>query len=237
MKLVKTFGRGKAAGGDDSGAGAAAARSIRQGGEDCCAIVTDVRKRGDAALLKYAAKFDGLAKGASLRVSREEMQAAWEATAPELQAAMRVAQANIRAFAEAQRPDEWTFEPADGRHDGTDCAAAGECGLLCSGRALSAAVDAADDGDAGTGGRCGADCGVLAEAGAGDAGSGVAGGSDGVLSRGRGAGDCGDGLWDGDRCAGEQDCGAGEFVCHGGEDDGVAASVASICRRGRRRLW
>ena len=42
------------------------------------------------------------------------MKAAWEATAPELQAAMQVAQANIRAFAEAQKPKEWTISPVAG---------------------------------------------------------------------------------------------------------------------------
>jgi histidinol dehydrogenase len=81
-------------------------------------IVTDVRKRGDAALRKYAAKFDGLAKGAALLVSREEMKAAWEATAPELQAAMRAAQANIRAFAEKQKPGEWTLAIGAGARAG-----------------------------------------------------------------------------------------------------------------------
>jgi histidinol dehydrogenase len=77
-------------------------------------MVTNVRSRGDAALRRYAAKLDGLAKGADLLVSRAEMKAAWEATAPELRAAMRAAQANIRAFAEAQKPKEWSITPAAG---------------------------------------------------------------------------------------------------------------------------
>ena len=67
-----------------------------------------------AALLRYAAKFDGLTKGQALLVSREEMKAAWEATAPELQAAMMVARGNILAFAEAQMPKEWTISPVAG---------------------------------------------------------------------------------------------------------------------------
>ena len=115
MKLVRTFGRGKAA------AQALVEALERRGSlntskveKTVTAIVTDVRKRGDAGLRKYAAKFDGLANDAALLVSRAEMQAAWGATAPELKAAMRAAQANIRAFAEKQRPGEWTFEPAPG---------------------------------------------------------------------------------------------------------------------------
>ena len=73
-----------------------------------------VRERGDAALRELSAKFDGMKPEASLLVSREEMKAAWKATAPELQTAMRAARANIRAFAEAQKPKEWTITPADG---------------------------------------------------------------------------------------------------------------------------
>src|SRR5260370_8929822 len=115
MKLVKTYGRG-------AKAAAALIETLEQRGAVNTAkvepvvrrILADVHKGGDAALLRYAAKFDGLDKGSSLLVSREEMQAAWEATAPELQAAMMVARGNILAFAEAQLPKEWVFEPADG---------------------------------------------------------------------------------------------------------------------------
>jgi histidinol dehydrogenase len=115
MKLVKTFGRGKAA-------AEALIRSLEQRGarnagkveKTVTAIVTDVRRRGDRALRKYAEKFDGLKQGVQLRVTREEMRAAWEATAPELQQAMRTAQTNIRTFAGKQRPGEWLFEPVAG---------------------------------------------------------------------------------------------------------------------------
>jgi histidinol dehydrogenase len=115
MKLIKTFGRNR------SRADAMIA-SIEQRGSantskvtaSVTSIVTDVRKRGDAGLRKYASKFDGLKPVTPLLVAREELQAAWETTAPELQVAMRAAQANIRAFAEAQRPTEWTIEAVPG---------------------------------------------------------------------------------------------------------------------------
>ena len=109
MKLVKTFGRNKAV------AERLIARLEQRGSlnlskveKPVTAIVTDVRKRGDRALRLHAEKLDGLAKNAAFRVSNEELQAAWDATPPELRAAMRMAQANIRSFAEAQRPREWT---------------------------------------------------------------------------------------------------------------------------------
>jgi histidinol dehydrogenase len=115
MKLLRTFGRGKARA--DEMIRSLEQRGARNAGKvekTVTAIVTDVRRRGDRALRKYAEKFDGLKRGAELRVTREEMRAAWEATAPELQQAMRTAQTNIRAFAEKQRPGEWSFEPAAG---------------------------------------------------------------------------------------------------------------------------
>jgi len=115
MKLIKTFARSK---------DAAEARivALEQRGAVSTAtvepvvrrILADVRKNGDTALLKYAAKFDGLKPGAPLLVSRDEMKAAWEATLPALQSAMKIAQANIRGFAEAQKPKEWTISPAPG---------------------------------------------------------------------------------------------------------------------------
>jgi histidinol dehydrogenase len=115
MKLVKTYGR-------SAKTAAALIKSIEQRGAVSTAkvepivrrILADVRKTGDRALRKYATKFDSLAKNASLLVSREEMDAAWQATSPELQAAMMIARGNILAFAEAQLPKEWTISPADG---------------------------------------------------------------------------------------------------------------------------
>jgi histidinol dehydrogenase len=115
MKLVKTFGRG-------AKAAEALIETLEQRGALNTArvepvvrrILADVRKDRDRALLKYAIKFDALGKSSPLWVSREEMKAAWEETAPKLQAAMMVARGNILAFAEAQLPREWTISPAEG---------------------------------------------------------------------------------------------------------------------------
>jgi histidinol dehydrogenase len=115
MKLVKTFGRGKAAADvlievlERRGAVSTARVQpmVRR-------ILAEVRKNGDRALLKYAAEFDGLKKGQELPVSRDEMKAAWEQTTSKLHAAMMVARGNILAFAEAQLPREWTISLATG---------------------------------------------------------------------------------------------------------------------------
>ena len=81
-------------------------------------VLAAVRERGDFALREYAKRFDGLAADAPLLVSREEMHAAWEGTSEELKAAMRMAQANIRAFAERQLPKSWSFRPNEGMEVG-----------------------------------------------------------------------------------------------------------------------
>jgi histidinol dehydrogenase len=115
MKLVRTFGRGRAA-------AMRLIETLEQRGATNIArvepavqrILADVRKNGDRAVQKYAAQFDGLSKGQALLVSREEMKAAWDSTAPELQAAMMVARGNILSFAEAQMPQEWMGSPMAG---------------------------------------------------------------------------------------------------------------------------
>ncbi len=77
-------------------------------------IAQGVRKGGDAALLRYRAKFDGIAAGEPLRIPVQEMEAAWKATSPELKAALKLAAKNIRRFAEKQRPREFTLQMAPG---------------------------------------------------------------------------------------------------------------------------
>src|SRR5260370_33037913 len=115
MKLVKTYGRG-------AKAAAALIETLEQRGAVNTAkvepvvrrILADVHKGGDAALLRYAAKFDGLDKGSSLLVSREEMQAAWEATAPGLLAARMVGWGKILGLAGAQCATDGGFRCSDG---------------------------------------------------------------------------------------------------------------------------
>ncbi len=71
-------------------------------------IVGDVRLRGDRALLRYAKRFDGLAGPGSLRITAEEMAAAWHKADPALRLALSTAAAQIRKFARAQLPSSWT---------------------------------------------------------------------------------------------------------------------------------
>jgi len=119
MRILKTFG-------ESGAAGQAAIVQLEQRGATNTAkvdgvvqeILAAVRERGDDALREYAARFDGLSGDAPLLVSRAEMLAAWEATSEDLKAAMRLAQANIRAFAEKQLPRAWSFRPSEGMEVG-----------------------------------------------------------------------------------------------------------------------
>lgn len=70
-------------------------------------IVSDVRNRGDRALLRYATEFDGLTDAAALRVTPEEMAVAWDVISPALRATLITAEGQIRNFALRQLPSSW----------------------------------------------------------------------------------------------------------------------------------
>jgi histidinol dehydrogenase len=77
-------------------------------------IVADVRRKGDRALLGYAAKFDRLTGSDAVRVTAEETSAAWDDTDPALRKALSTAAAQIRRFAQSQLPASWTRASAPG---------------------------------------------------------------------------------------------------------------------------
>ena len=77
------------------------------------AIVADVRARGDAALRDYARKFDG-AELDALEVSRQGLDAALAAAAPDLLETLRMAAANIEAFHRRQLHDNFVMTEQDG---------------------------------------------------------------------------------------------------------------------------
>jgi histidinol dehydrogenase len=108
MKLVRTTGRNAREAADTLAAleqrGGAALDAVLP---TVRRIVEDVRKRGDRALLGYAAKFDGLAGADALRVTPDEMASAWKALDPALRDALATAAKQIRSFAQRQMPESW----------------------------------------------------------------------------------------------------------------------------------
>ena len=81
-----------------------------------CAIVDDVRARGDAALLEYTNRFDRMAAPsvAALEIPADEMRAALESLPAARRAALEAAARRIGAFHEHQRAQSWTLTEDDG---------------------------------------------------------------------------------------------------------------------------
>jgi histidinol dehydrogenase len=92
-------------------------------------IVDAVRRRGDAALLDYTARFDGVAlDAAGLRVAPDEIAAAEARCAPGVVAALTLAAGRIEAFHRRQLPTDERFTDSAGielGHRWTPVAAAG----------------------------------------------------------------------------------------------------------------
>jgi histidinol dehydrogenase len=115
MKLIRTKGRGARKAAEVLAAleqrGGAALDAVLPAVKR---IVADVRKQGDLALLRHAARFDGLKGAASLLVTQDEMAAAWEAIDPALREALSTAAEQIRVFAQRQLPVSWNSSPIAG---------------------------------------------------------------------------------------------------------------------------
>ena len=78
-------------------------------------IVAAVRRRGDAALIAYTKKFDGVAlRAATLRVRDADLVAAEAALPAKVRAALRLAARRIRAFHARQRQASWRYRDAAG---------------------------------------------------------------------------------------------------------------------------
>lgn len=80
-------------------------------------ILEAVRTRGDKGLMEYARQFDQLERK-SVRVPEKELAAAAERLSPEFRAAVEVASANVRAYAERQIPKEYSSAFGPGRRLG-----------------------------------------------------------------------------------------------------------------------
>ncbi|MDR2364360.1 MAG: histidinol dehydrogenase [Zoogloeaceae bacterium] len=83
------------------------------------AILADVKRRGDAAVLEYAWRLDRLdaraaPNMAALEIPRAELEAALRSLAAERCAALETAAARIRRFHEKQAQGGWQYTEADG---------------------------------------------------------------------------------------------------------------------------
>jgi histidinol dehydrogenase len=83
-------------------------------------ILTDVKRRGDAAVLEYTNRFDRLdaTSVAALELSQTELEAALESLEPKQRAALEAAAARVRGYHEKQKIEcgshTWQYTEADG---------------------------------------------------------------------------------------------------------------------------
>ncbi len=79
-------------------------------------IIEDVRVRGDAALLEYTRRFDGLdaAHAAALQVDDDRLAAAFDALDAPQRDALEFASGRIHDYHRRQRQESWSYRDADG---------------------------------------------------------------------------------------------------------------------------
>ncbi|HFD88168.1 MAG TPA: histidinol dehydrogenase [Gammaproteobacteria bacterium] len=79
-------------------------------------IIKSIRKEGDAALLEYTARFDGLSlkDAAALEMPRERIDGALAEIPVAQREALESAAARVRSYAEKQKLESWQYTEADG---------------------------------------------------------------------------------------------------------------------------
>ena len=99
------------------------------------AICQDVRHRGDAAVIDYTARFDGLkaASMADLELSQNELKAALAAISSAQRDALEQAAERIRIYHEKQKVSSWQFTESDGTVLGQQVTALDRVGLYVPG--------------------------------------------------------------------------------------------------------
>ena len=98
-------------------------------------ILGAVRTEGDAAVLRYTAKFDRLDRAAvsDLEIPHDRLQAALESIPAEQRKALEMASARIRRYAEHQLMRDWDFTDEDGTVLGQRVTALDSVGLYVPG--------------------------------------------------------------------------------------------------------
>jgi len=79
-------------------------------------IIGDVRKRGDAAIVDYTNKFDRLNVGSisDLEIAPAQLQASLNKISAQQREALEKAAERVRAYAEHQKLESWSYTEADG---------------------------------------------------------------------------------------------------------------------------
>jgi histidinol dehydrogenase len=99
------------------------------------AILDDVKKRGDAAVLEYTRRFDRVEASAvaKLECTRDEMQHALTALPAARRNALEQAAARVRAYHEQQLAQSWSYTDEDGTRLGQQVTALDRVGIYVPG--------------------------------------------------------------------------------------------------------
>ncbi|MBA3356187.1 MAG: histidinol dehydrogenase [Pyrinomonadaceae bacterium] len=105
---------------------------------EVAAIIHEVRRRGDAALIDYAARFDGCAlQPEELRVSEETLRRIAARVDASVLNALREAISRVRTFHEHERQQSWEIDGPNGVRLGQRITAVERAGLYVPGGAAS----------------------------------------------------------------------------------------------------
>ena len=79
-------------------------------------ILSDIKQSGDAAVIEYTNNFDrmNVSSMADLEVSQERLQLALDRLSDEQRSALEKAASRVRAYAEHQKIESWSYTEADG---------------------------------------------------------------------------------------------------------------------------
>ena len=99
------------------------------------AILADVKTRGDAAVLEYTARFDGVQADtlAALEIPQSELQAALVRIPAARRTALEAAVARVREYHQRQRAESWGYTDSDGNELGQQITALDRAGLYVPG--------------------------------------------------------------------------------------------------------
>jgi histidinol dehydrogenase len=101
------------------------------------AIIADIRARGDAGLVDYTSRFDRSDIAGRLRITAEEIAAAYEAADPETVEALRFARERIASHHARQKPQDDRYSDAIGVELGSRWTAVESVGLYVPGGTAS----------------------------------------------------------------------------------------------------
>ena len=113
---------------------------------EVAAIIRDVRTRGDAALIDYTARFDGVQMRASeLRVPEETLHRSALRVDSFVLESLREAIQNVRMFHEHQKEESWEITPAEGVRLGQRISPIARAGLYVPGGTASLSIIGSDE--------------------------------------------------------------------------------------------